>query len=58
MKKLCRFRLLRVIALAFALGGGTLLAAGCEREGEMEEAVEELEDEAEDAADEVEDALD
>lgn len=50
-------RLLRSIALSFALSGGVLVGGGCDN-GEVEEAVEELEDEAEEAADEVEEEID
>jgi hypothetical protein len=44
-----------MLALAFALGGSSLLSMAC---GDAENAAEEIGDAAEDAADDVEDAID
>ena len=50
--------LLRMLALAFALGGSSLLAMACDNDSDVENAAEEIGDAAEDAADKVEDAVD
>ena len=47
----------RMLALAFALSGSSLLALACDNDGDAENAAEELGDAAEDAADDVEDAV-
>ncbi len=49
--------LLRMAALAFALGGGSLIGLACDDDSDAENAVEQLGDAAEDAADDVEDAV-
>jgi hypothetical protein len=49
---------LRMLALAFALGGSSVLGMACDDDSDVENAAEELGDAAEDAADEVEDAVD
>jgi hypothetical protein len=49
---------LRMLALAFALGGNSLLAMACDDDSDVENAAEEIGDAAEDAADKVEDAVD
>jgi hypothetical protein len=47
-----------MLALAFALGGNSLLAMACDDDSDVENAAEEIGDAAEDAADKVEDAVD
>jgi hypothetical protein len=49
---------LRTLALAFSLGGNSLLAMACDDDSKLENAAEEVGDAAEDAADKVEDAVD
>lgn len=49
---------LRMLALAFALGGSSVLGMACDDDSDAENAAEELGDAAEDAADKVEDAVD
>jgi hypothetical protein len=49
---------LRMLALAFAIGGNSLLGMACDDDSAAENAAEEIGDAAEDAADKVEDAVD
>ena len=51
--------LVRMLALAFVLGGGSVIGMACDDDdSRVENAAEEIGDAAEDAADEVEDAVD
>ena len=49
--------LVRMLALAFVLGGSSLLSMACDDDSDVENAAEEIGDAAEDAADDVEDAV-
>ena len=49
--------LLRMAALAFALGGSSLLSLACDDDSDAENAAEEIGDAVEDAGDKVEDAV-
>ena len=57
MRRLNR-NFLRMFALAFVLGGSSLLSLACDDDSKVEDAAEEVGDAVEDAADEVEDKLD
>lgn len=48
----------RMLALACALGGSSVIGMACDDDSDVENSAEELGDAAEDAADEVEDAVD
>ena len=48
---------LRMLALAFALGGSSVLGVACDNDSDAENVVEDIGDAAEDAADDVEDAV-
>ena len=57
MKSLNR-NLFRMVALAFVLGGSSLISMACDDDSKVENAAEDVGDAVEDAADEVEDKLD
>ena len=50
--------LVRMFALAFVLGGSSLLGMACDDDSKVENAAEEIGDAVEDAGDKVEDAVD